>query len=263
MQEEELISYFNTRQRSAPGIGTSLDIEMPYRHFWELDTLKKFLPMRQPLSFFEYGCGAGRWALSLAPIASLYVGIDLSPELIVLAKEDAAMEGYKHLFFTQVKIQDYVFEDNKTFDVMYTAGVTQYLNDDELRTLIKSALGNISENGVFIDRSTVVIDCGRLIRSTDQYFSIYRTPEEIRSIFEEFNLVCVGQERSYCPLSMPRLWSNAFVRKSIEMMHTRFPSLIFHIMRYISVIAEKVLGSERIEADGVSYRHVFLVFKKQ
>ncbi len=263
MKESIQKNYFKTQQSSAPGIGTGLEIEMPYRQYWELDTLMRLLPKKRPLSFLEYGCGAGRWALSLGPIASSYIGVDLSANLLEHAREDAAKEGFKNITFIQSNIQDFVAEKNQSFDVIYAAGVLQYLNDDEIRALLKKANSWLTIDGMFVDRSTVVTERERLIRDSDGYFSIYRTPDELSSLFSEVGLHCIQQKRSYCYLRNSRLWRNRLVQYLTKYSMSKFPAMTFHAMKYLSFLTEMIEGQSGREADGVMYSHNFFVFQKK
>lgn len=263
MKEDLSKNYFKTRQSSAPGIGTGLEIEIPYRHYWELNTLMHFLPAKRPLAFLEYGCGAGRWALSLAPIASSYIGVDLSAVLLECARQDAIKSGYKHLTFIQSNIQDFIPEQNQLFDVMYTAGVLQYLNDYEIRTLLIKAREWLAEGGVFIDRSTVVMERERLNRQGNDYFSIYRTADEITSLFRTAGFKYVKQKRSYCYLQYPSVLRSRLIQRMIKVGIDYFPKITFHIMRYFSVFMEKIQGESGREADGIKYSHNFFIFTKE
>ena len=169
-------------------------LEAPYRHFWELKHLRKKVAFSKQMNVLEVGCGNGRWALSLAPLVNHYTGVDFGGVGLAIAESRLKERHISNVTLSNSSILDFASSD--VFEVVYFSGVTQYLEDDEIRLALHKLKSNVNADTILIDRSTVNYRA-REISTHGNYMSIYRTPEEISQIFQEAGYIEFYQRRSY------------------------------------------------------------------
>ena len=153
-------------------VGTGDILEIPYRHYWELRNFKKLLPVKRPLRILELGCGSGRYAVSLASVASKMTAVDFSQVQLDVGIQDCRNAGISNVEFINASITDYEPEAGECFDVIYFSGVLQYVSDEEIETILNRLRNFLSPSGVIIERSTIVKNIERLVCESDSYFSI-------------------------------------------------------------------------------------------
>jgi choline kinase/SAM-dependent methyltransferase len=257
--------YFDSSPEEASHIdiaalGTGESIEIPYRHYWEFNNFKKLLPPSLPLNILELGCGAGRWALSLLPMAQSYVGVDISATQLEVARR--ALAEYPGAKVRLVEADVAAFEPlgDERFTLIYTSGVSQYLHDRELSCLIRKLKKHFTQGGIWIDRSTVVTERERLVRDEPEYFSIYRTPRELTEIFREAGFSGTNTGRSYRILQPLWFWRKRIVRLMTHWGEKHAPAQAFKAMERISALAEWYRGEAGRGADGIMYSYDFFLF---
>ncbi len=81
-------------------------------------------------SVLDVGCGSGRYGQALAEVGvEHYLGIDFSPEMIDLARQNTAQIRHEGKRF-DFKVEDFMdFETDETFDVVVAMGVLDYVAD--------------------------------------------------------------------------------------------------------------------------------------
>ncbi len=156
---------------------------------------ERFLSINRltPLSrVLEVGSGGGRWAYFLADKVGSYVGLDISPMMVVLAQEEARRRNLANVHF---KYQGLVeFESTEQFDLVYFSGVLQYMDDDVVKQCITKASRLLSPRGVVVSRDSVQLN--ERVEKSGDYPVIYRTPDEYLALFE-----AGGFRREYMKLS--------------------------------------------------------------
>lgn len=246
-------------------IGSGDLLEVPYRHYWEFRRFEEIVRQTNSplLSVLELGCGAGRWAQSLIPMVQNYVGVDLSATQIDVARQVCDCGGSHPdvlVRFIEADISTFEPLENDRFSLIYTSGVIQYLTDTEVKRLIKKMMKYLAKDGFWIDRSTVVTERERLVRDTPEYFSIYRTPDEVIGLFLEKGFSCLTRCRSYRYLYPFKFWRKRIVRKMTRLGMRYMPACTFKAMEWASAIMESYKGETGREDDGVMYSHDFFVF---
>lgn len=241
-------------------MGTGDVFEVPYRHYWESRHFSSLLPKRKNLRILGIGCGAGRWALTLAPHAELYTGIDVSAGQLDVARRAATAAGIPNIFFEQVSALEYRPQDGQMFDIISFEGILQYLDDDQCAAILIKAQAWLAEGGLVIDRSTIVRELERHEVANDNYFCVYRTAAELQAMFESARFTLQYQRRTYRYLRFASLWKRGAVR-SVFAAGTRYaPWLTFRLMYALSLCVDLVRGEAGSEPDGHFYSHDFHVF---
>lgn len=241
-------------------MGTGDVFEIPYRHYWELEHFKKMAPKKNGLKILGVGCGAGRWGISLAENGAFYVGIDVSPPQLNIARKSALTAGIESIMFIEVSILDYCPPEGQFFDIISCEGVLQYLTDDQVLLFLTRAKNWLCNDGIIIDRSTVIRDSTRYEKADDEYFCIYRTGKELCTMFEKAGFVSAYQKRTYTYLRMGFLWKIRPVRYLFAHGMNVFPLTTFTTMRALSILVELLIGESGLEPDGRFYSHEFFAF---
>ena len=235
------------------GIGA---IELGYRHHEEVRHFLRIVSLHREMALLEMGCGAGRWAVSLAPLVQSYEGVDFSEPMLVAARTRVWECRLNNVTFTQAFAQDY--EPQGLFDVIYLASVSQYLSDVELSQLLRRLSPYLRDSGVIVDRSTVN-RARRTAIDTDSYMSIYRTREEIVALF-----TTSGFENNYCGESydypsFPSVVQRLLVRSFAQRLVCATAPLSFSLLRMAAKISRRFFG---LRGDLVIYSHDFFLFRK-
>jgi len=98
-------------------------------------------------SILEFGCGTGTTALLHAPYVGRYLAVDLSSEMVRIAREKAAAEAVNNVTFLHSSIEDLVPPEPQ-YDVIMCHSVLHLL--DEPEGAIGKIAGLLKPGGVFI-----------------------------------------------------------------------------------------------------------------
>lgn len=169
-------------------------IESPYRYYFETRHFKKRVKLDRSMNVLELGCGNGRWTVALAPLVKHYTGVDFSRDGLRVAESSALKYGLNNVEFVERSITD--FEGTGTYDVIYFSGVSQYLHDEEMDRVLGQLASHMHDKTIIVDRSTVNYTA-RNVHDTDDYFCIYRTPEEVIGLFEKHGYSNTYQQHTY------------------------------------------------------------------
>jgi len=107
------------------------DIERVFAHFEKND-----------LNVLEIGCGNGRDAQEILKHTKNYLGIDVSEEMIKLAKE-----SLPEAKFVVADIEDYVLPVN--LDIIFAFASLLHTDKDSLRQILDSAYRALNPGGIF------------------------------------------------------------------------------------------------------------------
>ncbi len=249
----------NPELLGVPAVGGGGPIEVLYRQYEELRHFRRIVPIDKSKLLLELGCGNGRWAIALAPLLNYYEGVDFSAQMIAIARSRAEKHGLKNVGFFEAAAQAY--GPVHSFDVIYLSGVTQFIEDGDLITLVSELRRYLKPGGVIVERSTVKIN-GReevLARTSDQYTSIYRTAQELSSLFYTAGFHKSYQRESYAYFNFPPKVNAFFNRRKIVKMIRGTAPLSFIILRLLALMSRKTLGPLGEMRD---YAHVFMRFRR-
>jgi SAM-dependent methyltransferase len=141
---------------------------------------------RDGIAILDIGCGPGKYAIELAQKASSVVGVDLSPRMIRLARENAVQAGAGHIRFEEAVWDETDLQArgwNRKFDLVF-ASMCPGINSPE--TLAK--MSEASKNYCFMSHFAWRRDSLR----DDLYRALYhKEPEHSweKNIYCAFNLL--------------------------------------------------------------------------
>jgi ubiquinone/menaquinone biosynthesis C-methylase UbiE len=112
-------------------------------------------------SVFEFGCGTGSTALKLAPFASHILATDISPEMIVIAREKAAAENCANVAF-EVATPETGNWPGASFDAVLGFNILHLVRARDV--VIASVHRLLKPGGVFISKTPCIGEMNVFIR---------------------------------------------------------------------------------------------------
>jgi ubiquinone/menaquinone biosynthesis C-methylase UbiE len=213
-------SWWNKQATTTPASAGMLPLwdgpsfEMLYRQEAEWLHFRRIVPLRKSMRILELGCGAGRWALRIAPLVHEVVAVDFSDEMIRLARERQCSLGLQNVEFRVSAVQD--FHWDTAFDVIYLSSMTQYLTDNQLRQTLGQIESMLAPIGIVIDRTSISLGTREAV-DDHGYQAIYRTLKEQASIFAEFGFRLTYHAPCYNRMRLPyRFLDKTWFQKGLE-----------------------------------------------
>jgi ubiquinone/menaquinone biosynthesis C-methylase UbiE len=80
-------------------------------------------------SLLELGCGTSTLTISLAPELGKLVGLDISPEALVLSRQKAAEKGVRNAEFVIGDCLNLSSEYENRFDIVWSQGLMEHFDD--------------------------------------------------------------------------------------------------------------------------------------
>ena len=231
-------------------------LELYYRHYFEVQHLKKIVRFNPSLSVLELGCGNGRWVVSLAPLVQNYTAVDFSQRALDIAQEDVEARGITNVEFHKCSVTE--FSSDRLYDVIYFSGVSPHLEDDEIKRILDNLSPSCKPNTVIIDRSTVNYQ-EREINSTKNYYAIYRKPIELDELFRAKGFQLSYQKRSYRFLRASHQLFFGPLNRITPFLVLRSRPLSFYVLLGISFVADLL---HPIPFEGGNRSHDFFLFKR-
>ena len=105
---------------------------------WNLDALRRVVPLTPQTRLLSIGCGAGEYELRLSGHVATVVGLDLSTVAIEEARRRAGAAGVANATFVAGPVADAQFEP-ASVDVVVAFGVFHHLGDEGRRDVLASA----------------------------------------------------------------------------------------------------------------------------
>ncbi len=165
---------------------------------FEKEFVLPYLNCGEGCRILDIGCGVGRWAENMIPVCKEYVGVDFSHEMIKAAS--LHFEQEKNAKFLTASFQELFLEKSiqrTFFDTVIIAGVSMYINDDDLKNCFQKLIELLNTDAVVYMEESVGVE-ERLTLSKiwsesleDHYNAIYRTREEY---LELLNPLCAQME---------------------------------------------------------------------
>jgi SAM-dependent methyltransferase len=238
------------------GIGGCGFSEVLYRHYEEVRNFRKIVSLNNKMTVLELGAGAGRWAVSLAPLVKHYIAVDFSQQMLEVAREKAEKNHLRNITFCKAAAQDFI--PNCPIDIAYLSGISQYLYDEDFRVLLNHLSPFLRPNAILIDRSTIHLRNRQHSQRTD-YFCIYRTADEIENLFNDEGYLLNSQIQSYRFLNVPGIMGRLLSCRQCGNI-VRFTSpLSFHLLRLLAWVSGHIWGETGELAD---FSHDFFIFKR-
>lgn len=168
-----------------------------YRQQAEWIVFRSMIRLEKYMLVLELGCGAGRWAFRIAPHVRHVTAIDLSPEMIRIAKERQCAKNIKNVDYEVAAAEDFL--SYTKFDVIYLSSVDQYLEDDDFSKMVAHVRSMLVPGGVLIDRVTIRDGARAYLSLENGYWVIHRTFSELDSHFTDAGLVFCERRPSNNP----------------------------------------------------------------
>ncbi|MCC0700439.1 class I SAM-dependent methyltransferase [Clostridioides sp. ZZV15-6383] len=142
-------------------------------------------------NILDIGCGVGRLADYIVPICNYYLGTDFAEDLIAIAKKRFPDNDcdFQVCDFTNTPYDTKV-KSKMPFDTILLAGVTMYINDDELKIALKNLLGILDKKASIYLSIPIGINKRLTLKEfyskelNSEYNVIYRTIEEYEEILK-------------------------------------------------------------------------------
>lgn len=159
-------------------------------HEWEL--VKGWLDLSARPRVVDIGCGVGRWGVHLAPYLTSYQGVDFSPGLVDLARENLAPHITKADWSVDVgsaaEIGQISLPVPGPFDLVVIAGVLVYLNDADVQRVFDALPELAAARATIFLREPIAMSKRLTLRqhwSDDlgqSYSAVYRHSDDYRHL---------------------------------------------------------------------------------
>lgn len=110
--------------------------------------------MHQNMRALEIGCGTGTIAIAHAPFVKQIDAIDISSNMLAIAKEKSIASNISNITFTQVKLED-MKVDPETYDMIMAHSILHLLSDKEAAI---ATIGKMLKPGGIFVSNTACID---------------------------------------------------------------------------------------------------------
>lgn len=159
-----------------------------------------------PQRILDIGCGIGRWAETLSDRAATYVGIDISPRLIEIARERIRSANAVFLVGGAVDVTRNDIVEHGPFDLVIMSGIMIYLNDDALLECLHGLAAIVAPGGRIYMREPLALE-DRLTLSdhwseelNQHYSAIYRPAAELETLFASTLYAAGFEPARFAPL---------------------------------------------------------------
>ena len=142
----------------------------------------------------DFGCGSGRMTYWIAPKVKKVIGLERTPEMIQLAKENRKSENIEFVVYDGIHspLSPY------SFDLILSVWVLQYMENDALKNTVSMLANNLDNGGKFY-----------LIEQASDNLKISRpTVEDYLRTFKALHLRCT----QHYPIRNGRWWLLYLIR---------------------------------------------------
>ena len=175
--------------------------------------------VRKGMKVLDVGCGTGNFSIKLAKMGCEVIGIDISEEMLKVAKDKAKKEGLNIKFYN-MDVYDMKFEDN-CFDGVISVTAFEFLKDPE--KAIEEMFRVLKPNGYLLIGT---------INKDSAWGEMYLSKEfQENSVFKYANFKTVEDMKSYKKDHLVDIKECLFIPPTIE-------------EEYISMEKERELSKE-------------------
>ncbi|MDF0729875.1 class I SAM-dependent methyltransferase [Pseudomonas entomophila] len=199
LDKQSILDFFEKRAQKAADLGPtraviyqdkSLDLA-ERRDQAEKALLLPKLKLKGDSRVLDAGCGTGRWAEVVIPRCSSYVGVDVSPGLVEVAKQRFSTAPNAQFHVCAV---DAITPDGEGMDLPFSQilsfGVFIYLNDDEITHALNGYLSVAGATARILFREPIAVSERLTLLEhfsddmNQQYNAIYRTENELQELMQ-------------------------------------------------------------------------------
>ena len=170
------------------------------KFIYEKKRLESIIRYNPKWNLVDLGGGVGLWTEYFAKKISKVVLVEREEKFICLAKRNIKN---KNIEFIQSDVTAFNAKLN-SFDVVFISGVTLYLDDEFLISMMNKVKKYLKPNGIFIHRDAYGINKKFLLNKKQsenlklEYSAVYRTKNEYDNIFiNKYNFEKIYDEDMY------------------------------------------------------------------
>jgi len=170
-----------------------------------------------PCKAVDLGCGAGNYAIYLAGRGFEVTGIDFSPTVIKIAKENAKKKGVKCNFFV-ADVVDELGKVNQTWDFAYDWGLLHHIFPKQRQKYLENVRRILNPKGKFLSVCFSEKDTGfessAKYRKTPLGSTLYFSGEdELRQLFQKYFTIIDLQTVEISGKFQPHIFNYVLVEK--------------------------------------------------
>jgi SAM-dependent methyltransferase len=113
----------------------------------ELNSLRRASGKKQLKRVLSVGCGDGQFELLLSPFAEHITALDISPEAIVIARENAKQAGIVNVDFKCLSISELILDQQ--FDAVVCLAFLHHVRETDLPFFLRQIFEHIAKDGFF------------------------------------------------------------------------------------------------------------------
>ena len=191
----------NTYNISAEGLAKKFDAIGP--RVKDIDYVFSHCEKENP-TVLEIGCGNGRDAREICKRTNKYLGIDISVELLKIARYDLP-----NIDFQYADVEEYMFPKN--IDIVFAFASLIHVPRESFQKILQNIFSSLSENGLLFI-SLKYSDHYQEVTKTDEFGTRtywYYSQEDIVEIAKQFLLESVTIQNV-----QDQLWMDVLLRKN-------------------------------------------------
>jgi SAM-dependent methyltransferase len=108
--------------------------------------LEEVLDLKGDEAVLDFGCGSGRLSYWIAPRVKNVVGLEVTPEMVDLAKQNRCAENVEFMLYDGVHFPDIPHP----FDLILSVGVLQIMQGENLKRVISTLSRYLRPGGRFV-----------------------------------------------------------------------------------------------------------------
>lgn len=146
----------------------------------------------------DLGGGVGLWTSFFAERFRHVITVEASPRFYKALEERRSLHPNIQIFQQDVRS----FVPQTPISLAFSGGLLMYLNDEDIRNLLKRLRGDLKPGGIMVCRETTIRN-GAVIRQGN-YQAVYRSVSVYKKIFEEagFQVLKIEKNSPYVLLEM-------------------------------------------------------------
>lgn len=164
----------------------------------ETPKMKAYVEPDKSTKLLDLGSGYGTWSFAFAKDVELVHAVDYIEDMIKIGRERAKDEGITNIEFFQSSVQEYT--SDVKYDTIILSGICLYLNDTDMRQMLKKMQKYSKEGTAIILRDSTglkeryIIEKEYSDRLKTMYSATYRTKEEYIKLFEKAGFELIKDE---------------------------------------------------------------------
>ena len=156
--------------------------------------LEEVLELKRVEVVLDFGCGSGRFSYWIAPKVAKVIGLERTPEMILLAEKNRKANNVDLMLYDGIHFPVLSY----LFDIILSVGVLQYMEGEKLKKTVSGLAQYLREDGKLC-----------LIEQASDNPKVRRPKvEEYLQAFKESKLECLR----YYPIRSGRWWLLYLIR---------------------------------------------------